>query len=289
MVRHCLLALMMVWMTAAQAISVVDDSGHTVTLAQPARRIISLTPHLTEDLFAIGAGHLLVAATDYSDYPAAAKAIPRVGGYDNLDLERIRLYKPDLILAWSGGNSPRQLEQVAKLGLPVYYDDPKTLADVRHSLTRLGELTGRAQAAQHLNATLLKREQALSTRFGGKPVVKVFYQVWDKPLMTINGEQVMSDIMQRCSGRNVFAALKARAPTVDEEAVLAAAPDLIVTSGDGEAKTSWLTHWQRYPGVPAVKYAQLKVLPPDVLSRMGPRLVEGAEALCAAIDGARRP
>ncbi|MGQ5522193.1 cobalamin-binding protein [Chitinimonas sp. PSY-7] len=274
--------------TAHAAVSVQDDHGRTVRLNKPAQRIISLAPHLTEDLFAIGAGPNIVGVTSYSDYPAAAKQIPQVGSYNSFDLEQIRALKPDLIVAWPSGNPVRQLAQLESLGIALYYDDPKKLTDIPHVLERLGVLTGQTNVANQAATRLRDRTAALAQHHAGKRAVRVFYQVWDRPLMTINGEQVVSDVMRLCGAVNVFAELPSRAPTVDEEAVLKANPELIATSGDSTAKNDWLQRWARFPRLKAVANQQLYMLPPDLLSRMGPRLVEGAEALCAAVDKARQ-
>ncbi|PHV11523.1 cobalamin-binding protein [Chitinimonas sp. BJB300] len=282
---------MLLWLLLGAAhadISVQDDQGRTVRLGKPAQRIISLAPHLTEDLFAIGAGPNIVGVSSYSDYPAAAKKIPEIGSYNHFDLEQIRTLKPDLIVAWPGGNPARQLTQLESLGIAIYYDDPKKLTDIPHVLERLGVLTGRTNIAEQAAAQLRTRTATLAKYHAGKRPVRVFYQVWDRPLMTINGEQAISDVMRLCGAVNVFAELPSRAPTVDEEAVLVANPDLIATSGDSTAKNTWLQRWARFPRLKAVARNQLYMLPPDLLSRMGPRLVDGAEALCAAVDKARQ-
>ncbi|WP_374537818.1 cobalamin-binding protein [Chitinimonas taiwanensis] len=274
--------------TTLAAVSVKDDKGRTVTLAQPAQRIISLAPHLTENLFAIGAGSRIVGATSFSDYPAEARRLPQVGSYNSFDLEQIRALKPDLIVAWPSGNPARQLAQLEKLGIPLFYDDPQRLADIPGVLERLGVLAGLDAQARSAAQGLRERAATLARQHAGKKPVRVFYQVWDRPLMTINGEQVITDAMRLCGAVNVFASLPARAPTIDEEAVLAANPELIATSGDSTAKNSWLTRWERFPRMAAVANKQLYMLPPDLLSRMGPRLVDGAEALCAAVEKARQ-
>ncbi|WP_035053110.1 cobalamin-binding protein [Andreprevotia chitinilytica] len=267
------------------AVTTQDDLGHTITLPTPAQRIISLAPHLTEDLFAIGAGGKIVGAVNYSDYPAAANAIPRVGGYNGFDLERIRALKPDLIVAWKSGNPPRQLAQLDTLGIPVFYDDARTLGDVPTVLERLGMLTGNTVAARAAADTFRQRIMALA-KYSKRRPVRVFYQVWDRPLMTINRQQIISDALFLCGAVNVFGDLPALTPTVDDEAVLAANPEMIATSGD--AGTQALAHWQSWPNLAAVKNKQLVILPRDVLVRMGPRLAEGTEALCQAVDKARQ-
>ncbi|OGI51714.1 MAG: cobalamin-binding protein [Candidatus Muproteobacteria bacterium RIFCSPHIGHO2_02_FULL_65_16] len=267
---------------------VPDDAGATVVLAAPARRIVSLAPHVTELLYAAGAGGYVVGAVDYSDYPEAAKRIPRVGGYTGLDLEAIVALRPDLIIAWQSGNPPSQVERLRALGLAVYVSEPRHIEDVATNIERLGRLAGTADAALRAARAFRQRHEALRRRYAARPAVTVFYQIWDRPLMTVNGKQLISDVIHLCGGRNVFADLPILAPTVDVEAVLAADPEAIVASGAGAARPEWFDAWRRWPQLRAVRRDNLFVVPPDVLQRHGPRILDGAEHLCADLETARR-
>jgi len=267
---------------------VPDDAGATVVLAAPARRIVSLAPHVTELLYAAGAGGYVVGAVDYSDYPEAAKRIPRVGSYTGLDLEAIVALRPDLIIAWQSGNPPSQVERLRALGLAVYVSEPRHIEDVATNIERLGRLAGTADAALRAARAFRRRHEALRRRYAARPAVTVFYQIWDRPLMTVNGKQLISDVIHLCGGRNVFADLPILAPTVDVEAVLAADPEAIVASGAGAARPEWFDAWRRWPQLRAVRRDNLFVVPPDVLQRHGPRILDGAEHLCADLETARR-
>jgi len=273
---------------ALAAVSVKDDRDQTITLKEPARRIISLSPHVTENLFAIGAGSQIVGTVNYSDYPEAAKNIERVGGYNGFDLERIRALKPDLIVAWQSGNPSKQLATLEALGIPLYVDNARKLADVPTEMERLGVLTGHEAGARAAASQFRDKIAKLEKAHAGKKMVRVFYQVWDRPLMTINREQIISDAMRVCGAVNVFGDLPAIAPTLDEEAVLAANPDLIVTTDVHGAKDLALARWQRWPKLKAVARGNLVLLPRDHLNRAGPRIADGTEALCAAVEKARR-
>ena len=268
-------------------IAVTDDRDQRIVLAQPAQRVISLAPHLTEDLFAIGAGQTLVGTVSYSDYPAAALKVPVIGGYTGIDLEKIRALKPDLILAWNTGNPPAQLAKIAALGIPMFYDGSKRLADVPTVMERLGTLTGKTATAQQAATQFRQRLSTLQQQHQGKRPVRAFYQIWDRPLMTMNKDQIISDAMRICGAVNVFADLPTLVPTIDDESVLVKNPELILTSGEANSKADWLNRWTRWPNLMAVKQRNLVVLPPDLLSRMGPRLVDGTEQLCLAVDRAR--
>jgi iron complex transport system substrate-binding protein len=286
--RRLMLALALTaGLNAHAEIVVRDDTGETVRLAAPARRIVSLAPHVTETLYAAGAGARLVGAVDYSDYPEAAKALPRVGGYSRLDLEAIAALKPDLAIGFASGNAPAHIARLKALGIPVYLSQPNRIEDVAHNLEHFGELAGSAATARAAAATFRGRLQALRDRHAGRPQVRTFYQIWKEPLMTVGGEQVISDAIRICGGDNVFGRLKPLAPTVTVEAVLAADPEAIVASGMDESRPEWLDDWRRWKHLTAVKRDNLFFVPPDLIQRHTPRLVDGAERLCAHLETAR--
>jgi iron complex transport system substrate-binding protein len=271
---------------AAQArVAVVDDEGRAIELALPARRIVSLAPHLTEQLFAIGAGDLIVGTTDFADFPEAARGLPRVARAHSVDLERVSAARPDLILVWGSGFPPATIDAVRRLGVPTFVSEPARLADIATSLVRLGALTGRSPegAAAAFNAKLA----ALRDRYRGRREVRVFYQVWNDPLMTLGGRHVVSEGIALCGGRNVFADLAPIAPRVSTEAVLAADPEVIVTAEPGARPSDALAMWQRFGRISAVRQNLLVTLDADRINRHGPRIVDELAVLCEAIDRAR--
>lgn len=273
---------------AARAeIAVTDDSGATLRLREPARRIVSLAPHVTETLFAAGAGDRVVGAVEYSDYPPAAKGLPRIGGYSKLDLEAIAALKPDLAVGWASGNAPAHIARLRALGIPVYLSQPERIDDVAASLERIGELAGTQATARPAAAAFRAKLDELRARYGTKVRVRTFYQIWKQPLMTVGGGQVISDVIRLCGGENVFAELKPLAPKVSVEAVLATDPDAIVASGMDEARPEWLDDWRQWKNLRAVRRDTLFFIPPDLIQRHTPRIVEGAERLCAQLDVAR--
>jgi iron complex transport system substrate-binding protein len=271
--------------TAAAGVTVVDDEGRAVELAQPARRIVSLAPHLTEQLFAIGAGDLIVGTTDFADFPAAAVALPRVARAHSVDLERVSAARPDLILVWGSGFPPATIDAVRRLGVPTFVSEPARLTDIATSLERLGILTGRPAdlAAGEFRAKLA----ALRERYRGRREVRVFYQVWSDPLMTLGGRHVISEALSVCGGRNVFADLTPIAPRVSTEAVLAADPEVIMTAEPGAKPSEALAMWKRFGRLTAVKRDQLVTLDADRMNRHGPRILDETASMCAAIDRAR--
>ncbi len=270
------------------AISVTDGSGATVTLARPAQRVVTLAPHATELVYAAGAGERIVGASDYSDYPPAAKAIPRIGGSHQVDTERLLALRPDLLVVWQGGNGERQLEPLRRLGVPVYRSEPKSLDDIPAELERLGTLAGTEASARPAAAALRSRLAALGERYRDRAPVTVFYQVWDQPLYTLNGRQIVSDAIRLCGGVNVFADLSALAPTVSVEAVLQKNPEVIIRGGQGGADAAGLAMWKRTPALLATQRGNLYTVQSDLMTRAGPRMVDGAEALCGLLDQARK-
>lgn len=271
----------------ASDIEVADDSGSQVSLEKPAQRIISLAPHITETLFAAGAGSRIVGTVSYSDYPDAASRIPVMGNYDNFDIERILAAKPDLIVAWQSGNSPAQVIRLKELGLAVYLSEPRNIEDVPRDIERLGALAGTLPAAKKTADALRQRHLRLRQRHADRPSVSVFYQIWNQPLMTVNGRHLISQVISLCGGRNVFSDLTPLAPMIDVEAVLAANPEVIVAGGMNEITPAWLKDWNHYPSLLAVKSNNLFFIHPNLLQRNGPRILDGAEQMCQVLEQAR--
>lgn len=272
---------------AAGEIRVQDDAGRTVILARPAERIVSLAPHATEMLFAAGAGDRLVGAVEHSDYPPQAQQLPRVGRYESVDLETIITLKPDLVVAWRSGNPPHQVSRLRELGLAVFISEPRRLEDIPATVERLGILAGTERTAGTAAAVFRTELVRLQEHYGGGRPISVFYEVWNRPLMTVNGEQIISQVITLCGGRNVFADLPTLAPQVDREAVLAADPEAIVGGGMDETRPEWLDEWRTWPQLQAVRRGNLFFVPPDFIQRPTPRILEGACLLCKQLDHAR--
>ncbi len=257
-------------------------------LAAPARRIISLAPHLTELLFAVGAGERVVGVAAYSDHPPAARALPRIGDSALLDLERIVALKPDLIVVWRDGNSAQQLDRLAALRLPVYSSQIRRLADIESTMRRLGALAGTAAAADAAASRFANAATQLRARYAQRAPLRVFYQIWHRPLLTVNGQHLISEALQLCGASNVFADLKPLTPTVSQEAVLRADPDAIVTGSVDPNGPDNLDGWRRLSALRATRNGHLLVVNPDTLHRQSDRVLEGARELCEKLDRVRR-
>ena len=268
-------------------IVVAGAGGASTSLAAPARRIVSLAPHLTELLFAAGAGDRVVGASAWSDYPPAARAIPRIGDSHAFDIERIVALRPDLVVAWDAGNAPRHLARFRRLGIPVHVEGAARLDDIGAALERLGRLAGTAPVAHEAAQRYRQRLAALREGHASLAPVRVFHQVWDEPLMTINGQHPVSDLIAACGGENAFAGAPALAPVVSREAVLRAAP-AVITAAAADDGSDPFAAWRRWAGLPALANGLLVALPADAISRLSPRLLDAAEPLCEAIATARR-
>ena len=278
----CMLAL-----NAHAAITVVDDDGNPVTLQKPAQRVIAMSPHVTELLYAAGGAERIVAAVAYSDYPEAAKRLPQVGSNRQIDMERVVALKPDLIVVWLHGSSERQIEQIRALGIPMFHSEPRKLDDIAASLNKFGKLMGTETVADAAAADLRQRLGALQAKYAKRAPVRMFYQVWDKPLYTLNGEHILSDAMRLCGGDNIFASQKVTAPVVDIEAVLQQNPEAMF-SGQRSPADVGLKMWKPYTTLTAVQRDNLFSINGNLLNRSGPRMIEGTEILCEKLDLVRQ-
>jgi len=285
-VRSLALALLTACGVATAAVSVSDDTGTDVVLPRPAQRIVSLAPHATEMLFAAGAGGAIVGVVAHSDWPAAARALPRVGDAAALDLERIASLRPDLVVAWPY-TAPPQLAALRAQKVAVFVSDPKSIAGIADGIEKLGTIAGTRDIANASAGALRARLADLKERHASGARLRVFYEVWNEPLYTIGGRHLISEAIGVCGGENVFAALRIPAPSVTVEAVVAAAPDVIVGGDDSGKRPPWLDDWKRWPSIPAVRDGNLYGAAGDLLHRPGPRFVDGVAALCADLATAR--
>lgn len=272
--------------TGARAdIAVRDSTGREVRLPAPAQRLIALAPHIVENVYSAGAGDKLVGVVSYSDFPPEARKVPRVGDAHAWSLERIAALRPDLILMWGSGSGLDALGSLERLGIPVLISELRRPGDIPDDIERIGRLTG-TTAVSDREAARIRSELALLERTYRRAVpVRVFYEIWNQPLQTINGEHLISHVIKLCGGRNVFDRVPLLAPQVSVEAVLEARPEAIIASGMDEARPEWLDAWRRYTDLPAVRNDALLFVPPDHLQRPTARLLLGAGNLCRQLAG----
>jgi len=269
---------------SVRAVSTVDDAGVRIELATPARRIVALSPHATELLFAAGAGGAIVGVVAGSNFPPLASRIAVVGDANAVDLERIVALAPDLVVTWPY-TTAAQLAAIRERGIRVFTSDPKTIDGIAQDIERLGILTGARDVAAR-SAAAFRGEIESARRHAPAPQhppLRVFYEIWGEPIYTIGGHHLISEAITLCGGQNVFAALGVAAPVVSEEAVIAARPQVIVAGADDARRPRWLDAWKRWPQIPAVRDARLRVVDANLLHRAGPRFARGVVALCDAL------
>jgi len=279
-------ALCAVQVQAHAAITVTDDDGKPVTLQKPAQRVVALAPHVTELLFAAGGAEKIVGAVSYSDYPEAAKQVPRVGDNRQVDMERLLAMKPDLLVVWRHGTSERQIDQLRQLGIPIFHSEPKKLDQIADNLEKMGKLLGTEPAANAAAKELRQKLASLRAQYATRPPVRTFYQVWDKPLYTLNGEHIVSDALKACGGQNIFADQKVTAPVVSVEAVLEADPEAVF--GTAEKDYGGVNLWRPYKTFKATRQDNLFTIDGNLLNRAGPRMIAGTAVLCEKLEEARK-
>jgi iron complex transport system substrate-binding protein len=272
-------------LAGAAALELRDDAGTLHRLEQPATRIVALAPHLSELVFAAGAGAALVGRDSWSDHPLAARAATDVGDAFRLDLERLVTLKPDLVLAWGGGTPAATIAKLRELGLLR----PSTLDDPARHIEMIGALAGKRYEAEVATRAYRAAIAGLRTQQAGAAPLRVFYQVNEQPLYTVNGQAPLGQIIALCGGVNPFAALVPLAPVVSEEAVIAADPQIILSAaGEGGSVAALRARWGKWPKLAATRRNAFVALDAGLVTRPGPRLPQGASAVCAALDAERR-
>ena len=269
------------------AVSVVDDENNTVTLDRPAQRVITLAPSLTEMIYSIGAEDSLVATVQFSDFPAIAKTKPRIGNYERFLMERLLSFQPDLVIAWLSVNNGQQLKQLEKLGIPVYRSGPQELSDISRTIKNLGILVGQQDSSNQVANKFDNRLERLRDNNKHKRVLNAFYQVWHKPIYTVNGKDTISKIMRLCRLKNVFENALVLAPKVTVESVVKHNPEIIIAGDNSSGPPEWVKMWSSWPTIRAVENNNLFHIDPDLIHRQSVRILDAAEIMCKQADTAR--
>jgi iron complex transport system substrate-binding protein len=291
--RAFLAALLAALLPAAAAADILltQADGSLLQLARPAERIVTLSPHLAEGLYAAGAGQRLVATVEYSEFPPPAAALPRIGDAFRLDIERIAALRPDLVIAWASGNPRPAVAQLRSLGMQVWTVEIREPGEIAGFIEAAGRAAGAESQAAAAGRRLRERLTALATRYHGAQPLEYFYQVDVKPLFTINGEHLISQGLAMCGGVNIFADQPSLAFQASRESVIAANPAAILAplpSGPpGTADP--LAGWREWSGLAAVRDGALFLLPADEVSRATPRFLDSLESACNLLDQLRRP
>lgn len=262
-------------------ISAIDSEGKQVVLAAPATRIVSLSPHITELLFAAGAGDRLVGVVEYSDYPAEARKIKRIGSAFRVDMEELVSLKPDLVVAWTSGNSASDIAMIKRFGIPIFYSDPKQLVDIPTQIRNLAKLSATENIAARASRIFTRKHKEMLNRQRGKSAISVFYQLWHHPIMTVNKNHLINDVIELCGGANVFASLPSLTPVVGIEDVITANPEYIIASS--VERSELVSMWGKWTGITAAGKKRIIIVPADLLHRQGPRIIQAAEIMCRGL------
>jgi iron complex transport system substrate-binding protein len=260
--------------------SQVEDDGSV--------RIVSLAPNLTELAFQAGAGGQLVAAVEYSDYPPAALELPRIGDAFRIDFEQLRALDPDLILVWESGNPVDMQARLVELGYTLLVLEPKSIEDVADHLRTIGQYAGTSEIADAAALDYLRQLDEVWNSYGAEPDISVFFQISAAPWFTVNGDHVISQILGRCGGRNVFADIPVIAGSVSLESILAANPEVIVAPVAGPDDIEWREQWARFDGIAAVQADAFIDVGRDEISRSSMRLADGARQICSGLSRIRK-
>ena len=285
--RLLLLLLFSVAQFVCAEIRLVDDNGDELVLAQPAQRIISLAPNITEVLFHIGAGAQIVGADEYSNYPEAAKQIQRVNNHAAANYELILSLEPDLVIAWQSGNGDKIIDPLRKLGFPVFVVETREIDQIPGLFHRFGQLSGHEVIAQQRIDEFTQRLNSLRNAQADKSVIKTFYQIWHEPLITLNGQHMVSDVIRLCGGVNVFADAIPLVPYINIESVVVADPEVIIAGGSEPDQPDGFGWWQQWAGISAVQNQHIYLIPSDLMQRHSDRILEGARMMCDYLDRAR--
>jgi iron complex transport system substrate-binding protein len=256
--------------------------------AATAPRIVSLSPHITELLYAAGAGPRLVGTVAFSDYPEAARRLPKIGDASSADVEAISALAPTLIIFWTSGTPLRTQRELARLNLPMLGTEQRRLDDIGKTLLQFGAYAESPAHAARAAAEFRDAVQQRRRHYAGARVLKVFYQVWDRPLFTLSGAHIASEVFEICGGHNVFADLKGLAPVVDVESVIARDPDVILIGAEGAEGERQMHRWLHFHTLRASRERAIYLVPPTLLNRMTPRIVDGIDVVCDDFTRARR-
>ena len=284
MIRVVVLVLVAAAASDTRALQVRDDRGVTISLGRPVERIVALAPHLAEIAFAAGAGAKLAGVSSFSRHPAEAERLPVVASHGRIDIERLIVLRPDLVLAWQSGNSALQIDRLERIGIRVFVTEARALGDISRLVRVVGALAGSVEVAE-ARARQFENEIAdLRKRHAGERRVAVFLEIWHRPLLTVNGAHLISDALRLCGGRNIFSSARTLTLLVSREQILDARPEAIVTAGFGsEAPQAW----RGLELVPAVRNRRIYAIDPDRLHAQGPHVLQGVRALCGRLELAR--
>lgn len=267
-------------------ITLLDDAGEQHVFAEPVQRIVTLAPHLAEQVFEIGAGDRLVGTVEWSNKPTAAREVPRVGDSFRVDAERIVALQPDVILAWGGGTPRNTIERLRALNLPVAVLEPRDLESIPRHLEWLGRLTGNVEQSSEVARKFREQVETISNKYANAESIRVFYQISSQPIFTVGAGHTISELIELCGGDNIFSDLDARAHSVSREAVISRDPEVIIV-GRYEGSEDERGDWRHWKNLTATRAENLLLIDAEAVARPAVGILQGARELCDALDIAR--
>lgn len=275
MIKRIILGLILLAVSASQA------------LADKPLRIVALAPHIVENLYAIGAGDMIVGTLDYADYPQEATKIERIGGYNGISIEKLLMLNPDLVIAWKSGNKAEDLAQIKRLGIELQLSDPRSIEGVASEILKLGQLTGHTEQSKKVAEAFTARFNAIKATQQDKTILKGFYQLWPEPMMTVSKNTWINQLIETCQVTNVFANSDTDYPQISIENVIVTKPQIIIIPDEKSKRTIPTVNWQQWPEIPAVKYKQFININADLLHRFTPRMLDGLAQMCDKVETSR--
>ena len=257
--------------------------SHGASAQTKPKRIISLAPHITEMVYAVGAGDRLIAVSDYSDYPLEANQLPKVANFAGIHIEAVLALQPDLVIAWKTGTLAADVERLQQLGIELAYSDPLLLDDIATELAYFGQITGNNEQGIELARQFRQQLEALRREYAEKTKVKVFFAMGTEPVTTVANKAWPQQMLTLCGAENPFAAVKGEYPQVGLEHVLASRPEVIIQASRSETEADF-SYWKAFPVIPAVKSGRFVSLNADHIYRTTPRTLLGITQLCKALD-----
>jgi len=256
-------------------------------LADKPLRIVALAPHIVENLYAIGAGDLIVGTLDYADYPQEATKIERIGGYNGISIEKLLMLKPDMVIAWKSGNQAEDLAKIKRLGIELYLSDPRFIEGVASEILKLGQITGHIEQSKKVAETFTAKLNAIKVTQKDKTTLTGFYQLWPEPMMTVSKNTWINQLIETCQVTNVFANSDTDYPQISIENVIVTKPQVIIIPDEKSKRVMPTVNWQQWPEIPAVKYEQFISVNADLLHRFTPRMLDGLAQMCDKVDISR--
>lgn len=256
-------------------------------IADKPLRIVALAPHIVENLYAIGAGDLIVGTLDYADYPQEATKIERIGGYNGISIEKLLMLKPDMVIAWKSGNQAEDLAQIKRLGIELYLSDPSSIEGVASEILKLGQITGHIEQSKQVAETFTAKLNAIKVTQKDKTMLTGFYQLWPEPMMTVSKNTWINQLIETCQVTNVFANSDTDYPQISIENVIVTKPQVIIIPDEKSKRVMPTVNWQQWPEIPAVKYEQFISVNADLLHRFTPRMLDGLAQMCDKVDVSR--